>query len=113
MAPRLPRLLTVLWALAAAVMPGGLAVLDAGAEATVYAVEAHVEQEGGTSCPESHDPHCAVCSTLRAGRTEPPAATAIPAATRVMRVPPLLWSSGHALVAARTAAQPRAPPAAT
>lgn len=113
MASRLPRFLFVLWALAAAVMPSGLAVLDAGAEATAYTVEAHIEQEGGSSCPESHDPHCAVCSTLRAGRTEPPAVTPIPAATRVVRMPPLLRNSGLALVASRSAAHPRAPPAAT
>ena len=112
MVPRLARLLTVLWALAAAVMPSGLTVLDAGAEASAYTVQAHIEQEGGSSCPESHDPHCAVCSTLRAGRAEPAAAPAIPAATRAQRVPPLSRSSGYALVESRNAAQPRAPPTA-
>lgn len=105
------RLLVLAWSLAAAAMPSGLAVLDAGAEARAYSIEPHVEREGGSSCPEAHDPHCSMCSTMRTGRSEPPAAAHVPVLVRNAGCAPVLWRSGHALAAIPVAARPRAPPA--
>jgi cytochrome c5 len=66
------RVITVLWALAAAMLPGVLAIADAPmAAAAVVAPASHVEALGGTGCARVHDAECAVCSTLRLAGSAP------------------------------------------
>jgi hypothetical protein len=106
------RVITVLWALAAAMLPGVLAIADAPAEAAgVARATSHVEALGGTGCARVHDAECAVCSTLRLAGSAPG------------RGCPTTWSSalpgsipdaGRAHFAAadrRDDGRPRAPPA--
>ena len=106
------RVITVLWALAAAMLPGVLAIADApAAAAAVVPAASHVETPGGTGCAPVHDAECAVCSTLRFAGSAP--ARGDVATWSVPRPCPVPDAERSRFAAADRPddARPRAPPA--
>lgn len=112
MAPPFIRLIVVLWAVAVAVMPGALALADAGAEAAALsAAPSHVEALGGSGCAPVHDAECGVCSSLRLlARTSARVGSPV-SPTTGSGVAPRPRGTHFATSEAWPERQPRAPPA--
>lgn len=113
MRQNLSRLLVVLWAVAAATLPGVLSVAEASevAAATMPA-PSHVESEGGSpTCLPVHGDACIVCSTLRSGPGAPSSAMPLPESESQVCAPPRSRQIALAPVEHLHPSQPRAPPA--
>lgn len=110
---RLLRTIALCWAVAAAAMPGALAIADARAEASAgVAGLGHVESEGGTdTCAVAHGADCAACSMLRHGGATGAAGQPVGAALVTRSLPATSCAAGPRTTA-RSTGDPRAPPSA-